>query len=150
MRSSDELEGLTAAVRFSVPFFDIDSAGVVWHGRYFKYFELARAKLLDEIGYGYREMAASGIVWLVADTSTRYVRPLLLDQEVVITACLREWDMRLVFDYLIEDEAGTVCTRASTTQVPVDAETKMLTYGSPDMLLERVEAKLREYGLAAP
>lgn len=63
-RSSNRPDGLTVAVRLSVPFFDLDSAGVVWHGRYFRYFELARARLLDDIGYGYGEMAASGFIWL--------------------------------------------------------------------------------------
>ena len=149
-RSNDSMDGITASVRLSVPFFDLDSAGVVWHGRYFKYFELARAQLLDEIGYSYGEMATSGFVWLVTDTDVRYVRPLVLNQEIVVTAGLREWEMRLVVDYRIEDLAGNVCTRATTTQVPVDAETRSLAFGSPGVFIERVEAKLRERGLSAP
>jgi hypothetical protein len=29
---------LSAAMRIRVPFFDLDPAGVAWHGRYFQYF----------------------------------------------------------------------------------------------------------------
>lgn len=148
-RSSDHLDGLIAAVRVTVPFFDLDSAGMVWHGRYFKYFELARSSLLKDIGYGYEDMAASGFVWPVTDSAVRYLRPLVLDQDFIVTARLREWELRLVVDYLIEDDAGNVCTRATTTQVPVDAATRSLAFGGPRVFIERVEAKLRERGLSA-
>ena len=148
-RSSDRLGGLTAAVRVSVPFVDIDAVGVVWHGRYFQYFELARSKLLRDIGYNYEDMAASGFVWPVTDATVRYLRPLVLNQEIRVTAGLREWEMRLVVDYRIEDDAGNVCTRATTTQVPVDAETRSLAFGSPLVFVEKVEARLRERGLSA-
>lgn len=147
-RTANGLDGLTAVARLRVPFFDLDSAGVVWHGRYFQYFELARAQLLDDIGYGYAEMAASGFVWLVTDTTVRYVKPLVLNQEITVTASLREWEMRLVIDYCIEDEAGKVCTRGTTTQAPVDAETRSLAFGSPGELIKKVEARLRERGLS--
>ncbi len=122
---------------------------MVWHGRYFQYFELARSSLLKDIGYGYEDMAASGFVWPVTDSAVRYLRPLVLDQDVIVTARLREWELRLVVDYLIEDDAGNVFTRATTTQVPVDAESRSLAFGSPRVFVERVEAKLRERGLSA-
>lgn len=138
------MEGLSAAVPVRIPFFDVDSAGVVWHGRYFQYFELARRELLESIGYSYEEMAASGLIWPVSDTTVRYLRPLVLNQEVVVRADLREWDMRIVIDYRIEDDSGRLCTRASTTQVPVDIESRELAFGSPDVLIERIAAKLRE------
>ena len=66
---------LTASIRVRVPFFDVDAAGVAWHGRYFQYFEIARAALLEQVDYSYEEMIDSGILWPVADTSVRYLRP---------------------------------------------------------------------------
>jgi acyl-CoA thioester hydrolase len=139
---------LTASVRVRVPFFDLDPAGVAWHGRYFQYFELARCALLETVGYSYEEMMDSGILWPVADTNVRYLRPLLLNQEVTVTACLREWELRIVVDYRIEDDNGTLFTRARTVQVPVVAETHELTLGSPDFFVDNVKARLREAGLA--
>jgi acyl-CoA thioester hydrolase len=132
-----------------VPFFDVDPAGVAWHGRYFQYFELARAALLEQLDYSYEEMIDSGILWPIADTSVRYLRPLLLNQDVIVTACLREWELRIVVDYRIRDDSGTLFTRARTVQVPVDAETHELTLGAPDFFVENVHAKLREAGLTA-
>lgn len=140
---SDFSNCLTASVDIRVPFFDLDPAGVAWHGRYFQYFELARCELLERINYSYEEMLSSGFLWPVADTSVRYTRPLTLNQTVRVTACLREWEMRLVVDYRIEDDEGVVYTKARTVQVPVDAETLELTLGSPQELIDNVQNHLQ-------
>ena len=133
---------LTASIDIRVPFFDLDPAGVAWHGRYLQYFELARCELLESIDYSYERMMDSGFLWPVADTSVRYVRPLTLNQTALVTACLREWELRLVIDYKIEGEDGTVYTKARTIQVPVHAETLELTLGSPQELIDNVEDRL--------
>ncbi|MDH3613133.1 MAG: acyl-CoA thioesterase [Gammaproteobacteria bacterium] len=144
MIRSDFSNCLTANIEIRIPFFDLDPAGVAWHGRYFQYFELARCKLLESVAYSYEDMQKSGYLWPVADTSVRYVRPLTLNQVVHVTACLREWEMRLVVDYKIEDEHGVVVTKARTIQVPVDAETLELTLGgSPQILIDNVHEQLR-------
>ncbi|MGH8222876.1 MAG: acyl-CoA thioesterase [Woeseiaceae bacterium] len=133
---------LTASSHFRVPFNDIDVTGVAWHGRYFKYFEDARRSLYERIGYSYEEMLESGYVWPIADTSVRYVRPLTLNQDVRVTACLREWELRLVVDYKVEDADGTICTKARTVQVPLAIESRELRFGSPQVLIDRVNELL--------
>ena len=105
---------LIASVEIKIPFHDLDPGNVVWHGRYFKYFESARTLLFEGIGYSFDEMTDSGILWPVVDVNIRYVRPLLLNQEVRVTACLKEWELRLVVDYEIVDEHGLTFTRART------------------------------------
>jgi acyl-CoA thioester hydrolase len=133
---------LTAGESFMVPFHDVDPAGVAWHGRYFKYFESARCALLNEVDYSYRGMLDSGYLWPVVDTTVRYVRPLVLDQTFHVTACLREWEVRLVVDYKIEDESDVIYTKARTVQVPVDAVTKEISFGSPQILVDNVQRRL--------
>ncbi len=143
MLKSDFSNCLTASVPIRVPFFDLDPAGVVWHGRYFQYFELARAALLEGVDYSYDGMENSGYLWPVADAQVRFVRPLTLDQEATVTACLREWELRLVVDYKIEDGNGEVMTRGRTVQVPVEADSLELTLGSPQILIDNVDKKLQ-------
>lgn len=149
MFKNDFSNCLTASVELRVPFFDLDPAGVAWHGRYFQYFELARCALLEDVNYSYPEMENSGYLWPVADTQVRFVRPLTLSQQVRVTACLREWEMRIVVDYKIEDEHGETFTKARTVQVPVAAETLELTLGSPQILIDNVERRLRDLGRPA-
>lgn len=133
---------LTAVVTLQIPFHDVDSAGVVWHGRYFKYFEVTRCALLDRIGYNYDVMADSGIVWPIVKTNAKFLRPLVFNQVVKVAATLREWDMKIVMDYRIDDEDGVLYTKASTTQVPLDARTYELQFGTPRLLLDRIKEYL--------
>lgn len=142
MARTDFENGITATVTLRVPFHDVDPADVVWHGRYFKYFEEARRTLLEDLDYSYASMMESGYVWPVVDTSVRYVRPLELDQNFVVTACIVEWELRLVVEYRIHSEDGVLHTRARTVQVPVDANTRELLIGSPSVLIERIERRL--------
>jgi acyl-CoA thioester hydrolase len=134
---------LTASENLRIPFYDLDPAAIVWHGNYFKYFEIARCALLEDIEYSYEGMNESGYHWPVVDASVRFIRPLSLNQNVRVTACLREWEMRLVFDYRIEDEKGRVCTRGRTVQVPLDAKTLELQLGCPEALIENVKKRLK-------
>ena len=144
MPKNDFSKFLTSSIRVRVPFFDLDPAGVAWHGRYFQYFELARCELLDSVGYGYEEMMSSGVLWPVVDTSVRYLQPLTLNQEVTVVACLIEWEMRIGIDYKIQNSAGSTCTRARTVQVPVDGRTYELILGSPAHFVENVRQKMKE------
>ena len=129
-----------AEVTVVAPFFDIDSVGIVWHGHYAKYFELARCALLDSFGYGYDAMRASGFIWPIIDLRVRYVKPVRFGQKIIVRATLREWETRLLIDYLVTDAAsGQRLTKGQTSQVAVDAKTGEMCFASPPALLERLE-----------
>ena len=142
MMPRDDYAGcLTATETMRVPFHDVDPANVVWHGRYFKYFEEVRRTLFEDIGYGYEEMIESGFIWPIVDANVRFVRPLVVNQRFNVTAILREWELRVVVDYRIYDLDGELCTRGRTVQVPLDAKTMELYVGTPDVLATKVERR---------
>jgi acyl-CoA thioester hydrolase len=58
----------TITVRFS----DLDPWGHVNHARYLSYFESARIELLDDIGFGIMEMAATGRQIVLVELTARY------------------------------------------------------------------------------
>ena len=130
---------LQAQVTVHVPFHDVDPAGIVWHGRYAKYFELARCALLDHIGYGYSEMADSGYVWPILDMSARFLKPAHYKQALRVQATLTEWDYRLKIDYDIFSENGDHMTRAMTTQVPVLQATRKMELGVPPFVIDLID-----------
>jgi acyl-CoA thioester hydrolase len=126
-------------VAITIPFHDVDSAGVAWHGHYAKYFEVARCELLDSFNFGYEAMMVSGFLWPVIDMRVRYVRPMRFGQRILVKATLREWENRLLIEYLITDEAsGQRLTKGSTAQVAVDRATGELCLESPPVLFERL------------
>jgi acyl-CoA thioester hydrolase len=127
----------SVTVEITIPFHDIDSIGVVWHGHYAKYFEIARCAMLDSIGYGYQAMRESGYMWPVIDLHTRYIKPIFFDQKIKVTATLREWEYRLLIDYLIVDAVSAQrLTKGTSSQVAVDVKTHEMCLASPRILLE--------------
>ncbi|MFJ5298133.1 acyl-CoA thioesterase [Pseudomonas sp. NPDC088368] len=127
-----------------VPFFDVDTMHVVWHGHYVKYLEVARCALLDKLDHNYTQMRDSGYAWPVIDLQLRYVRGAVFGQRINVRASLVEWENRLKIDYLITDKAtGERLTRASTVQVAVEIETREMQLASPKVFVDAVERALQ-------
>ncbi|ALH95186.1 acyl-CoA thioesterase [Acinetobacter equi] len=130
-----------ADVIIEVPFHDVDTMEVVWHGHYLKYFEIARCKLLDQFDYNYKQMRDSGYAWPIIESHVRYAHGILFEQKIRIRATLKEWENRLKIEYQIFDaKSGKRLTKGYTTQVAVDMHTKEMCYQSPQILFERLNA----------
>jgi acyl-CoA thioester hydrolase len=129
----------SAEVAIRVPFHDVDSVRIVWHGHYAKYFELARCALLDSFGYGYQAMVDSGYIWPVIDLQQRFIKPARFDQHLLARATLEEWEHRLKLSYLVTDAAsGEVLTRGTTVQVAVEISSGEMQLVSPAILSQRL------------
>ena len=127
-----------------VPFFDIDTMNVVWHGHYVKYLEVARCALLDKIGHNYSAMSDSGYAWPVIDLQLRYVRGAVFGQKLNVRANLVEWENRLKINYLISDvETGERLTRAVSVQVAVNMHNREMQLASPKVFTDAVERALK-------
>lgn len=132
---------ISAEVLIKAQFHDLDPMQVVWHGNYARYFEQARCELLDRIGYNYPEMCQSGYAWPVVDMRIKYVRPVRLAQEILVTATLVEFERRLKIDYRISDRAsGEVLNKAFTVQVAVGIANGELQLECPPALTDKVRA----------
>jgi acyl-CoA thioester hydrolase len=130
---------LSARTTIEVPFHDVDSMRVCWHGNYLKYFEFGRAALLRTLDYDYGAMQDSGYVWPIVECKLKFVRPAMYGQRLEVEATLVEFENRLKIDYRIrEPESGVVLTRGYTTQVALDASSGELQYVSPQILLDSV------------
>jgi acyl-CoA thioester hydrolase len=116
-------------------FYDVDPMGIVWHGNYVRYLEVARSALLTRLGYDYDQMAASGYGWPIVDLRLKYRKPAMLKQPVKVRAEIVEYENRLKVDYLLSDAAtGTRLTTGYTIQVAVDLKTAELQYVCPQAL----------------
>jgi len=131
---------LQAEVLLEIPFHDVDSMGIVWHGHYLKYFEIARTALMRRAGMDVTEMQASGCVWPVVTCEVKYIRPLRYGQKVRVEARLEDHDCRLKISYTIRDLEGQErYTRATTTQFPVDARSGEARYETPAELVAAIQ-----------
>ena len=127
-----------------VPFYDVDSYQIVWHGHYAKYFEEARCALLEKIGCTYDDMQKWGYFFPVIDLNIRYVKPLLFKQKIRINAVIKEWQNKLVIHYLITDiDNQERLTKGSTTQVAISIPNHVTQYESPDPLITKINKLLK-------
>ncbi|MDX7997950.1 acyl-CoA thioesterase [Xenorhabdus sp. Reich] len=127
----------TAEVELTVPFHDADPMGVVWHGNYFRYFEIAREALMNQLNYGYSEMRESGYVWPVVDARIKYRSSVLFEQKIRVRATIEEFENRLKIAYQIFNAAsGQKTTMGYTIQVAVSEKTQEMSFVSPDVLFE--------------
>lgn len=128
-------------VLIDIPFHDLDPAGIVWHGNYARYFEVARCALLESIGYNYDHMMASGFIWPLIDYQARYVQAARFKQKLRVKAWFIEWEHRLKIGYLITDaDTGHRITKGHTVQVAVDFKTGEMLLASPAALTRKLEA----------
>jgi len=136
---------LSTRYTLDVPFFDVDSMNIVWHGHYAKYFELARCQLLDDIGFNYQTMASEGYLFPIVDMQIRYIASLNFNQRVDVVATLAEWEYRLKINYQVFDHnSQQLLNKGYTTQVAVDAVTQKMLIGSPTVLVEKIERVLAD------
>jgi acyl-CoA thioester hydrolase len=136
---------LSTRYTLDVPFFDVDSMNIVWHGHYAKYFELARCQLLDEMGFNYQTMACEGYAFPIIDLQVKYIAPLNFNQRVDVVATLTEWEYRLKIDYQVLDHKNQQrLSKGHTVQVAVDAITQKMLIGSPTALVEKIERVLAD------
>ncbi|MGL4938355.1 acyl-CoA thioesterase [Shewanella sp.] len=130
---------LTIDMEMQIPFHDVDSMGITWHGNYLRYFEIARCKLLDELGYNYRQMQASNYAWPIVDLQIKYVKASTFEQKITVRAELVEWENRLKINYQIRDvETGVRITKGYTIQAAVDMNTQELCFVTPELFRDKI------------
>ena len=81
-------ENVSPPFRFQLRVYweDTDAGGVVFYANYLKFFERARTEWLRSLGHQQEKMRAeTGVVFVVTDTSLRYVRPARLDDLIAVT-----------------------------------------------------------------
>ena len=70
---------------------DTDAGGIVFYANYLKFFERARTEWLRSLGIAQGRLREEvGGIFIVSETSVRYVAPAKLDDELIVTAELKE------------------------------------------------------------
>ena len=70
---------------------DTDAGGIVFYANYLKFFERARTEWLRSLGIQQSVLrATTGGMFVVAETTVRYLLPARLDDELLVTARLEE------------------------------------------------------------
>ena len=70
---------------------DTDAGGVVFYANYLKFFERARTEWLRSLGFSQEDLRTrTGVMFVVAQTQVRYLRPARLDDLLSVTVQIRQ------------------------------------------------------------
>ena len=125
-------------VRMTVPFHDCDPLSVVWHGRYFEYFELARTELFASHDIDVPQIRSLGFRMYVADVGCRYTYPLTYGDEVEVTAKATAWKPMLRIVYSVRNlTQSRRSARGYTALATTDISGRLLPE-TPNAIQERI------------
>ena len=128
----------TNEISFRIRYSETDQMGVVYHGNYAQYLELARVEWLRSLGISYKSMEAGGIMLPVISLSINYLKPALYDDLITVKVILKKKPaVRIEFDYEITNEAGDLLVTANTVLVFMDTKRKRPTK-CPQILLDKL------------
>ncbi len=111
-----------SVVRVRVRFHETDLMGIVHHGSYVSYLEVARIEWLRRRGVAYSEWALHGIHLAVVELSLRYRAPARFDDEIDVETVLAERRAASFrIDYrLVRAADGALLAEGSTRLACVD------------------------------
>lgn len=126
------------SVEIEVPFHDIDGLGIVWHGHYYKYFEIARTKLLRGVGLDAGDIIGPRFRFLVVESHCRYVSALHYGDQVRVSAWFGDLRHRIRILYEITILATERrAARGHTILATTDLEGRLL-LETPHGIVQRI------------
>lgn len=79
---------------------ETDQMGVIYHGNYYAWFEVGRSEFFRSLGYTYSRLEKEGIILPVVESSCKYIKPAMYDEEVLIrTRVESQKGIRIAFRY---------------------------------------------------
>ena len=117
---------LHATIKRLVRFEEVDSIGIVWHGRYPGYFEEGRVALGNRYGVSYSDFIRNKFPVPIRQLGVDYFEPLFFEDEIEIEAILH-WSeaARINYEFIIRRDEKVVCT-GYTVQLMLDDSFELL------------------------
>jgi len=117
---------LRMIVKRRVRFEEVDSMGIVWHGRYAGYFEDGRVALGHKYGISYSDFIRHRNPVPIRQINIEYIEPLFFEDDIEIEAILHFSEAaRINFEYIIRKNDNNVCA-GYTIQLMLDENLELL------------------------
>jgi acyl-CoA thioester hydrolase len=121
----DEKPPLSSECFRRVQFDEVDSLGIVWHGRYVSYFEQGRNEWGRKFGFSYHDMKENCFAMPIVQYHVDHFHPLQYDELIRIqTTCHWTEAAKMNMSYEIFAENGVLSARGYTVQLYTDLNGK--------------------------
>ncbi|WP_199141225.1 acyl-CoA thioesterase [Pedobacter sp. ASV12] len=109
-----------------VRYAETDQMGVVHHGNYAQYYELARTECFEACsGMSYESMEADGVMLPISEMHSKFIKPALYNQVLTIKSIVKTLPtVKLEVEYEIYNEANELINTGSTLLVFVNKQTR--------------------------
>lgn len=112
--------------KVKVRYAETDQMGVVYHGNYAEYYEVARTECFESCsGMTYATMEQEGVMLPILELQSKFIKPAFYAETLTIKSIVKELPtVRLHVEYEIYNEANVLINIGKTTLVFVDKETR--------------------------
>ena len=118
---------------------DTDCGNVVYYANYLKFFEEARTLHMAEKGFSVPALMQRGLYFVVARQEVEYKFPVRYGDEIDVSTQVAEVsDIKIVFEHVIKNQNGRLCTKGKTTLVCVNSS------GLPTPMGTEVKAAMQQ------
>lgn len=133
------LKMLINKTQIKVRYGETDQMGIVNNAAYPSWFEIGRTELFGAIKMPYGELEKKGTLLPLSELRVKYHTPALYEDLLTITTIIRYMpSARLVFDYEIHKDNGTLVASGETTHAFLDAQSRRPTR-IPDHIKKVIE-----------
>ncbi|AJC96268.1 1,4-dihydroxy-2-naphthoyl-CoA hydrolase MenI [Staphylococcus hyicus] len=97
---------------------ETDQMGVIYHGNYATWFEVARTDYIRKLGLDYSEMEQKGVVSPVTELNINYKKSVTYPEKVTVKTWVSKFSkLRSRYQYEIYNENGEIVTTGFTDNV---------------------------------
>ena len=117
---------------------ETDQMGVVYHGNYASYFEIARTEWLRNLGVTYKELENKGIMLPVISLFFNFIKSAKYDDVLTIIVILKKNPLvKIEFDYEIYNQKKEKISTGNSVLAFMDMKTNK-PLRCPDYILEKL------------
>jgi len=117
---------------------ETDQMGVVYHGNYASYFEIARTEWLRNLGVTYKELENKGIMLPVISLFFNFIKSAKYDDVLTIIVILKKKPLvKIEFDYEIYNQKKEKISTGNSVLAFMDMKTNK-PLRCPDYILEKL------------
>ncbi|MFA5619712.1 MAG: thioesterase family protein [Weeksellaceae bacterium] len=131
---------ILTSISIRVRYGETDQMGIVHHGNYPAYCEVARIEFFRKINLPYKDMEENGIILPVTELSLKFHKSAYFDDLLTVQTRLKEipGGVRIKLYYSIFNENGDLLTTADTTLAFLDKITRK-PIRCPEFIIQRLK-----------
>ena len=122
-------------VELEVPFHDVDSLKIVWHGHYYKYAEIGRTALMRAHAMDFERLEKVGYGTVAIESKCRYAFPLRYGEKFRVRSWFEDIEHRVTIAFEIFNlTQNRRSARGQVVLATIDREGRLLLETPPELL----------------